>query len=629
VLSGAAGDHPRLFFSADEVPAIRARASTSALQPTAARLRERARWLLTAPPIVPSVTKRGEPDPPGELKGIQSARRLQGRVATLALAFRLEGDRRFRDAAVENLRRAIDEWRIWVDTAHQPPFDLMTGEISVGLAIGYDWLYADLTPEERALLERGAERALTAYLDAVNAGRSWHTSKHNWNTVCNGGAALLALAMQDVSPSAVRVLALAVPAMDHYWNHLADDGGWDEGTGYWAYGHRYAFMAAEALRRAGRPGGAERFARPGAARTGFFPIVFNPGTKLCASFGDSAHRAEDPLYYLLARQYREPAFAWYQDRVPLWPVDREGWPQEALALIWRPAGEAWLPERQPAGYSQRIDSPALFGSIGWGMLASRLPDPPSFLAFKNGSLAANHTHLDLNTVTIGFGDEMLLVDLGSRPYPADYFDAKKRYGYYEITTRGHNTVLVGGRGQALGRAGTLKVADSGAAITALTGIADGAYEVETPRAHRHAVRLPGDIYVVVDDLQHASPQPIELRFHTYARIAGAGNRFVFTGDTGSMDVVIASPGVTTRAESPDGWIRPVNVLSVSRAAAAAHTVVTVFHPRPTGSAPMPDAQVRETGAGLVVSAGGHAVELTRKGDGLHLVPAAGAPDRVR
>ena len=297
-----AAEHPRLFFAADDIDAIRARAGTPQLQPTADRLKARAQWLLTAAPLVPSLAKRGDQDPPGELKGLESARRLQGRVATLALAYRLSGERAFRDAAVAELRRAIDEWRIWVDTAHDPPYDLMSGELAMTLAIGYDWLYPDLSREERELLERGGERALTNYLEGVEKKRFWFTASHNWNPVCNGGAALLALALGDVSPRAARVLELAVPAMDHYWNHLAEDGGWDEGTGYWAYGHRYAFMAAEALGRAGGRGGWDRFAQPGPARTGFFPIVFNPGTKLSASFGDSAGRAEDALYYLLARQ---------------------------------------------------------------------------------------------------------------------------------------------------------------------------------------------------------------------------------------------------------------------------------------------------------------------------------------
>src|SRR5207253_10771067 len=102
------------------------------------------------------------------------------------------------------------------------------------------------------------------------------------------------------------------------------------------------------------------------------------------------------------------------------PVGAGNWPQEALTLLWRLVGEAWLPEAQ-RDFKPQLDPVFIFPSIGWGMMTPHQPDPPYFLAFKNGSLAANHTHLDLNHISIGYGDTMLAVELGSRPYPADYF----------------------------------------------------------------------------------------------------------------------------------------------------------------------------------------------------------------
>ena len=280
--------------------------------------------------------------------------------------------------------------------------------------------------------------------------------------------------------------------MDHYWDHLRDDGGWDEGTGYWRYGHRYALMAAEALRRSGNPAGDAVFARPGVRRTGYFPLVFNPGTRLAAGFGDSNSRAYDPIFYFLGARYRDAAFIWYQDRAPL-DTERVGWPDAALALIWRPVDEPWLPENTP-NYVPDLPAAAVFAGIGWALLAPTQPDPPHFLSFKNGSLAANHTHLDLNHVSVGVGDEMLLIELGNRPYPADYFRADRRYGYYEIGTRGHNTVLVGGRGQVHGRKGRLLPLIERGDIRILSGVADDAYELRRTGCEApcvHARRRPG------------------------------------------------------------------------------------------------------------------------------------------
>ncbi len=621
LLAAQTPDHPRLLFGATDVPALAARAKHPALEPVARRLLQRADRLLAAPPIVPSITKRGEPDPPGERKGIASARALQGRVLTYAMAFTLTRDRKYRDAAVAELRRAIDDWRIWVDTAHNPPYDLMTGENCLTFGLAYDWLYHDLTPGERAAVRTGVERrGLQPYLDAVAKKASFVTARHNWNPVCNGGAAVAALAFARESELSERVLHTAVPGMDHYWNHLAEDGGWDEGTGYWRYGHRYAFIAAEALRRSGRPGGAERFALPGAKRTGYFPIVFNPGRTVTAGFGDSNSRVSDPILYLLGREYQNPDFVWFQDRAAAPSLEGEGWPAESLALLWRPVGDPWLPESQ-ASFTPRVEPTFVFPSIGWGFMSPRQPDPPFFLAFKNGSLAANHTHLDLNHINVGVGDTMLLVELGSRPYPADYFSAK-RYGYYEIGTRGHNTVLIGGKGQARGKVGRLLGPTEGKDTTTLVGVADGAYDVETTRVRRHVAFVQNTVWVILDEIVTPQPQSVELRFHTYAPIQTLSrNRLYNVIQQTSASLMIHTWGdLHADIEAPEGWIRPVSVLSLKEVEPAAdRALVTVLQPDRPGATRL-GVEMSQAAEQITVTVGPTRVHWRKTAEGWHIVP---------
>jgi hypothetical protein len=493
----------------------------------------------------------------------------------------------------------------------------MTGENALTFALAYDWLYHDLTPEERGHLRQGAERrALAPYLQSIGRERppSFFTARHNWNPVCNGGAALLALAFEGESDLSGAVLTRAVPAMDHYWNHLADDGGWDEGTGYWAYGHRYAFVAAEALRRARRPGGAERFALPGAKKTGYFPVVFNPGKTLTAGFGDSNSRVSDPILYLLGREYRNPDFIWFQDRAPWRAVDRDGWPQEALTLLWRPAGEPWLPEAR-TNFTPTLPPTYVFPSIGWAFMAPSQPDPPFFLSLKNGSLAANHTHLDLNHVSIGAGEKTLAVELGSRPYPADYF-SPKRYTYYEITTAGHNTVLVGGKGQVHGKPGTLLGPFTGDRYELLVGVADGAYEANAMRARRHVVFVDQRYWILLDEVQTDTPEPVEVRFHTYGAAEERAPRWWTFHDTPYMLDVVPGPAVEASLEAPDGWIRPVRVLRMTTTEPAReHALVTVLHARRSDAAPPSPVEVRKTDAEIVVTVGQDRVNFRQAAHG--------------
>jgi hypothetical protein len=610
--------HPRLLFDAADLERIRARSTSPPLETIRRQLLARAGHALNAPPIVPSTTKRGEPDPPGESKGIASARALQGRALSLAMAFLLTGDARYRDTAVALLDDALTSWRIWVDTAHQPPYDLMTGENALTVGLVYDWLSRHLTEAERTRLRAGAERrALQPYLDAVERAKpmGWHSARHNWNTVCNGGATVLALALLDESPLAARVLEKAAPAMAPYWAHLGEDGAWDEGTGYWTYGHRYGLIAAEALRRAGRDEGRAVFAHPGVARTGYFPMVFNPGRTLSASFGDSGGRASDPVFYLLAREYANPDFAWFQDRATLRPVEGEGWPGEALALVWRGAGEPWLPESRQA-FAPRLDPTQVFPSIGWAMLADRQPDPTRFVAFKNGSLAANHTHLDLNHVSVGLGDAMILRELNSRPYPADYF-GPARYGYYELSTAGHNTVLVGGRGQVHGRQGRLSAPEIGPHHVALVGTADGAYEIETPHARRHIVFVDARYWLILDEIATAADHAIETRWHTYGNVETRADGWIVRDGDAAIAVLVPQAGVTRAIDRPTGWIREVTVLRTMAPAARAHAIVTVLAPM-AGEAPPPLVQWRAAAGTIDVTVGRDRLRFERRARGLAL-----------
>ena len=126
------------------------------------------------------------------LKGLEAARRLQGRVLTYGMAFLLSGEKTYRDAAVAELDRALGELAdIWWTPRTSRPFDLMTGELSMTYGIAYDWLYSALTPAERTRLREGVERrALSGYLEATTREKPpfWFTAHLNWNTVTNGGA---------------------------------------------------------------------------------------------------------------------------------------------------------------------------------------------------------------------------------------------------------------------------------------------------------------------------------------------------------------------------------------------------------------------------------------------------------
>jgi hypothetical protein len=99
------------------------------------------------------------------------ARQAQTRVVSLLVQYGRTGDRRFREAAMEHLRRMAGweywSWITWRENEPDPNaiFDLSYGENSATLALAYDWLADELSPDERAwLLDTARTRALLPYL---------------------------------------------------------------------------------------------------------------------------------------------------------------------------------------------------------------------------------------------------------------------------------------------------------------------------------------------------------------------------------------------------------------------------------------------------------------------------------
>jgi len=85
-----------------------------------------------------------------------------------------------------------------------PRHFLDTAEMAHAFAIGYDWLYDQLTPDQRAtlrtaMIQKGLNPALESYRTRTGYGW-WTTCTHNWNQVCNGGISLAALAIAEDEP---------------------------------------------------------------------------------------------------------------------------------------------------------------------------------------------------------------------------------------------------------------------------------------------------------------------------------------------------------------------------------------------------------------------------------------------
>ena len=173
--------HPRLFITPESLPALRrAVQADPAMKDLYAKLRSSADHMLGERPVEHVLIGP---------RLLDKSRLCLERVSTLSLAYLLSGEEKYAARAAGELEAAA-AFKDW-----NPSHFLDTAEMSCALGIGYDWLYAYLSKEQRAAIRKAlVEKALTPGLESYRGtGRYgwWTRAHHNWSQVCNGGLGML------------------------------------------------------------------------------------------------------------------------------------------------------------------------------------------------------------------------------------------------------------------------------------------------------------------------------------------------------------------------------------------------------------------------------------------------------
>ena len=213
---------------------------------------------------------------------LSTSREALKRIFWLAYTYRVHGGEAY-------ARRAIDEMlAVSAFTDWNPAHFLDVGEMTMALAIGYDWLYGEMTPPERAtvaqaILEKGLNPAL-------NEDDAWfYRTEINWNSVCNAGMVYGALAVWEEDPALCRMMLEKSLESNQLAHYAYVGGGYPEGYNYWGYGTSFQIMLEAAVDYAFPSG-----PYPGGERTGlshtFIRFTSTPTGK-CFSFSDSYRNA--------------------------------------------------------------------------------------------------------------------------------------------------------------------------------------------------------------------------------------------------------------------------------------------------------------------------------------------------
>lgn len=421
--------HPRLWFPQSAEAPLR---ETLAKDPLAAKLQ--AAVMAEAGKILNERTCRYE-IPDGKRLLSESRRALRNTMHS-AWAWRMGGGEKFRLRAIAELEAAcgLKDWN--------PSHFLDTAEMATAVAVGYDWLYPTLTPEQRAMCERSiVEKALKPAAKVYEKGGWWSKPDNNWSQVCGAGIALAAAAV------AGRDEGMAEDLFDHglrlverCGEFYQPDGMYPEGPAYWHYGTNYHVMMLAACRPLGR-----RAADAPILRKAGESIMHITGTtRLSYNFadGNATRETPSPAQCWLASQFRDAAQASHVRGLFTRALD------EGKGLIsgdrWFPLSVLWLPQAPKAGTP--LPNAAVFhGEQSMALFRTGWDADATWFAIKGGTPAASHGHMDVGSFVYDALGTRWFHDLGSENYNLPAYFGNKRWSYYRLQNRSHNTLEIAGK----------------------------------------------------------------------------------------------------------------------------------------------------------------------------------------
>ena len=427
-------NHPRLLFTGAEETAVKQLIQNDPLAGELAEFLKAKADTLTITPQKPYLK-----DKYGNI--LWTSRAYVNRLGTLALAYRIYGERKYLDAANEAL--------LWV--CNYPDWDpshyLDTAEMATAVAIAYDWLYDTLPASTKELVKKCLyERAIVRVLREYEKGGSgsWAKRETNWNVVCNTGMVIAALGIAEDYPEETAViLDNAAKYMPNCLKHFAPDGVCYEGPAYWQYTASYLALYLKAV--ADNDNGKGDIAQlPGLERTALYQKrTLTPSGRLF-NFGNAGADAQNsPAFFLFSRMYSQPEVAeWYREKLKLTLQDNLLLHQLFfLSLPWFDNASPEKAEKIPALeiYHNTINDIIVFNG-------NRKKKGSLFLIAKGGEPRQAHQHLDGGTFIVESNGVCWTEDLGSDDYSLPgFWDGRpdgQRWKYFRNNNLSHNTLSI-------------------------------------------------------------------------------------------------------------------------------------------------------------------------------------------
>ena len=496
------------------------------------------------------------------------------RIWFCSYAWRMTGEQKYLDY-VEKTMTEVCEFPDW----HTEHF-LDTGEMALGVAIGYDWCYSGLADRTKAkAISRLRDFAITQA-----PGKSFQNSKSNWNQVCYGGLVAASIAIYDKEVIyASRMIEEAIASNKRAVEAMyAPDGNYPEGYSYWSYGTSYQVILLSLLKEVfGSDGGIVNNV-PGFAKTGDYILYMTGTAGECFNYSD-CKSYEFPHYAMwwFANEYSRPELLANELRL----IDRYTSKSDELRLLpMIPCMTSSLPQQLDITYPTekiwygRGNTPVILVHTDW-----TFSQTDKYLGFKGGNASYSHAHMDAGSFVYEAYGVRWSSDLQRQEY--SYLEPlleaqggalftmtqnSLRWEVYRLGPLSHSTMTINDAKHRVDGRGVIEsVIDNGneyGGTMDLTAVfSDQASSV------KRTVRLAGEDLYITDVIKAKSDRNAEIdwRMLTQTEVTREDNAIRLSKNTHTMYLVATTDNSSVSpvyfseaAEGKKSWDQPNSGFSV-------------------------------------------------------------------
>lgn len=475
------------------------------------------------------------------------------RVFYLAYAYRMTGEERFAKRAEEEMLAvaAFSDWN--------PSHFLDVAEMTLGMAIGYDWLYHYLPESSRKTIRYAIK---TKGLDpSFDNSYNWFLgASHNWNQVCNAGMVFGALAVEGVYPDLARlVIDRAIETIPRPMTTYQPSGAYPEGYAYWGYGTTMNVLLIQALEEAyGTDYGLSE--TPGFLPTAEFMLHMVAPSSTSFNWGDCSPGGRlQPAMFWFAQQANAPSLL-YMEKKFLEPSNDPKYDNDRLLpalMIWAkgiPLASVSPPDEKV--WVGQGANPVALMRTAWN-------DPRAiYLGFKAGSPSVNHGHMDIGSFVMEADGVRWAADFGLQNYES--LESKgiqvfgtaqdaQRWTIFRLNNYAHNTLTIDDALQRVdGYARIDRYSDAADFTYAISDISS-VYDGHLASAVRGAAIIDQQ-YVLVQDEIRTLDKPTTIRWNmltpAVVSLGEKGATLIEDGKTLQLQV-IGPEGIQMKTWSTD------------------------------------------------------------------------------